>query len=1074
MTAHGSSRGLAGRMAAMFLNSKLTPLVILVSLLLGVGATLVLPREEEPQIIVPMADVMVAMPGASAEDVEQRVTWPAEKLIQELPGVEYLYSITRPGEALIIVRFLVGTDPEDALIRLYTKLYANFDKIPPGASQPLIKSRSIDDVPILTLTLSSPRLHGQELRAVAAQLDEQIKQVPDVSETTLIGGQRRQVRIDLAPARLAAFGLSPAHVMGALQAQNAASHSGRMDRADRSVLVRTGSFLRDREEVGSVVVAVHQGRPVRLREVATLHDGPEEPSNYVFFGRGPASPTPGDAEEEAVTLAVAKRPGANAIAVSHAVLKKLEAIQGRYVPSDVTVTVTRDYGETAAERSNELLLHMGIAVVSVSILIWWALGRRESLVVAVAIPVTLALTLATFVLYDFTLNRVTFFALIFSIGILVDDAIVVVENVVRHLRLPESAGRPRAEVVLEAVDEVGNPTILATLTVVAAILPMAFVSGLMGPYMLPIPLGASAAMLFSMLVAFTIVPWAALRLLSDEGHAGGHDEQEDFLTRLYRRFMDPLIHQAGWRWLFLVGTTLLLLGAVALVPLKAVQFKMLPFDNKSELQVLLDMPEGSTLEDTARAVRELGREIARVPEVTNYQAYIGTASPYNFNGLVRHYYMRSGPNVADLQVNLEAKHHRYRQSHEIAVALRPELRRVAERHGAVLLVAEIPPGPPVLQTLVTEVFGPEAKGRQELAARVKDLYQKSPGVVDVDWYQEDPQPRLHLVVDREKAASAGLSPADVAAAVDTALQGRTAGLLHDPRAREDVPLVVRYARPARTLEALESTLLPSRDGRLVPLKSLVRPVDETAEVSIYHKNMQPVIYVTGDVAGEVESPLYAILNLQPEIDALVSPDGQKVQTHFIGQPFQTETYAVKWDGEWQVTWEVFRDMGIAFAVVMVLIYALVVGWFENFVTPLVIVSAIPFSLVGILPAHWGLGAFFTATSMIGFIAGAGIVVRNSIILVDFIELRLKEGVPLDQAVIDAGAVRFRPMLLTAAAVVVGSAVILTDPIFNGLAISLMAGEVASLLLSRTAVPVLYHMVWKGRSHPLKGESPTEV
>ncbi len=1051
-------RGLAGRLAAMFLNSKLTPLVILVSLLLGLGATLVLPREEEPQIIVPMADVLVAMPGASAEDVEQRVTWPAEKLIQELPGVEYLYFISRPGESLIIVRFLVGTDPEDALIRLYTKMYANFDKIPPGASQPLIKSRSIDDVPILTLTLSSASLHGQDLRAVAAQLDEQIKQVPDVSETTLIGGQRRQVRIDLEPSRLGAFGLSPTQVMAALQSQNIASHSGRLDLSNRSVLVRTGSFLRDREAVGSVVVAVHQGRPVRLREVATLTDGPEEPSSYVFFGRGPASGAPSE-EEEAVTLAIAKRPGANAIAVSHAVLEKLEAIRGRYIPSEVTVTVTRDYGETAAERSNELLLHMGIAVVSVSLLIWWALGKRESLVVAIAIPVTLALTLATFVLYDFTLNRVTFFALIFSIGILVDDAIVVVENVVRHLRLPESEGRPRAEVVLEAVDEVGNPTILATLTVVAAILPMAFVSGLMGPYMLPIPLGASAAMLFSMLVAFTIVPWAALRLLADEGDQAGHHEQEDFLTRLYRRFMDPLIHHAGWRWFFLLGTTLLLLGALALVPVKAVQFKMLPFDNKSELQVLLDMPEGSTLEDTAGVVRELSRRIAEVPEVTHYQAYIGTASPYNFNGLVRHYFLRSGPNVADIQVNLEAKHHRKRQSHEIAVALRPGLREVAERHGAVLLVAEIPPGPPVLQTLVTEVFGPEAKGRQELAAQVKRLYRDSPGVVDVDWYQEDPQPRIHLVVDREKATQSGISPAEVASAVETALKGRTVGLLHDPAAREDVPLVLRYARPERTLQALESTLMPSRDGRLVPLKNLVRPLEETAEVSIYHKNLQPVIYVTGDVAGEVESPLYAILNLQPEIDDLLAPDGQKVQTHFIAQPFQTESYSVKWDGEWQVTWEVFRDMGIAFAVVMVLIYALVVGWFENFVTPLVIVTAIPFSLVGILPAHWGLGSFFTATSMIGFIAGAGIVVRNSIILVDFIELRLGQGVPLDQAVIDAGAVRFRPMLLTAAAVVVGSAVILTDPIFNGLAISLMAGEVASLLLSRTAVPVLYHMVW---------------
>jgi multidrug efflux pump subunit AcrB len=1061
--------GMAGRLAGAFMQSKLTPLLIGMALLLGLGATAILPREEEPQITVPMADVFVALPGTTAAEMEQRVTYPMEKLIKELPGVEYVYSTTRPGESLIIVRFYVGEDPEDALVRLYNKLYSNADRSPPGASTPLIKSRSIDDVPILTLTLSSARLSGYELRLLAAQLDEQVRQVADVSETTLIGGQSRQLRVELDPGRLAAFGLTPGQVAEALQGRNAASQSGQISQENRSFLVRSGGLLGNARQVGAVIVAVRGGRPVYLRDVARIVDGPEDPASYVFFGRGPAYEGPGATLEEAVTLAVAKRRGSNAITVAEAVLHKLQTIRSRYLPADVLLTVTRNYGETAAERSNELLVHMGIAVLSVTALIWWALGRRESMVVAVAIPVTLALTLATFVFYGFTLNRVTFFALIFSIGILVDDAIVVVENVVRHLRMPENASRPREQVVVEAVDEVGNPTVLATLTVVAAILPMAFVRGLMGPYMRPIPLGASAAMLYSMLVAFTIVPWAALRLLRPEG-PGHESHQEDFLTRLYRRFMHPLIYGARWRLLFLTAIVLLLGGCLGLVATRSVLFKMLPFDNKSELQVLIDMPEGSTLEETARVAREVGLAVGEVPEVTHYQIYVGTASPYNFNGLVRHYFLRSGPNVADLQVNLTPKEERSRQSHDIARDLRPRVRAVAARYGATVQVAEIPPGPPVLQTLVTEVFGPEGQGRLDLAARVKEIYSSTPGVVDVDWYVEAPQPQDLLEVDAEKAALAGLAPAQVVAALDTAIKGRRVGLLHDPDWREDIPILLRFGREHRTLSGLESLVLAGPGGA-VPLRSLLRVSRNTGETSIYHKNLQPVVYVTGDVAGEVESPLYAILAMQPRVSALPAPGGGRVATHFIDQPAQTESYSVKWDGEWHVTYEVFRDLGLAFAAVMVLIYGLIVGWFQNFVTPLVIVSAIPFSMVGILPGHLVLGAFFTATSMIGFIAGAGIVVRNSIILVDFIEMRLAEGMPLEQAVIDAGAVRFRPMLLTALAVVVGSAVILADPIFNGLAISLMFGEVASLLLSRTAVPVLYYMVWRHRPTGRPGRDP---
>lgn len=1093
--------GFVGRLAKQFIDSKLTPLIILVSLLLGIGATFILPREEEPQITVPMADVFVQMPGASAKDVEQRVTSPMEKLIKELPGVEYVYSTSRPGSSLAIVRFLVGQDTEDSIVQLYNKLYANFDKIPPGASQPLIKSRSIDDVPILTLTLWGEQSSGAELRQIAAQLDEQIKQVPDVSETTIIGGQKRQLRVDLDPARLNAFGLTPLDISKALQSQNAELASGSLSQNNQSFLVRTRSFIRSAEDAKGLVVAVSNSQPVYLRDVATVTDGSEEPANYVFFGQGatehpnPKSKiqnrsaehsrqSPKSLEAEAVTIAIAKRSGANAIQVSHHVLHKLDQIKRNYIPSNVNLTVTRDYGETAAERSNELLFHMLIAVGSVTLLMWFVMGRKEAMVVAVSIPVTLSLTLASFVFYGFTLNRVTFFALIFSIGILVDDAIVVVENVGRHLQLPEnktrlqlSTNRRRTlkQIVLEAVDEVGNPTILATLAVIAAILPMAFVGGLMGPYMRPIPLGASAAMIFSALVAFIVVPWTTMRIFSHSSHAA-HDHGEDALSRLYRRFMYPLVHYPRRGTTFLVATVLALVFIIGgLAGFRLVILKMLPFDNKSELQVVVNMPEGTTLEQTARATREMGQFLATVPEVTNYQSYVGTASPYNFNGLVRHYFLRSGPNVADIQVNFLPKGDRSRQSHDIAKAIRPQLKEIADKYSARIQVAEIPPGPPVLQTLVTEIYGPDYEGQIELAKQIRQVYQSTDGVVDVDWYMEAPQTDYRLIIDREKAALNGVSPAQISEVLQMALSGQNVGLLHDENAREDVAINLRFSQSSRTsLEDLKSLNLKGVNGNLVPLVELVKTEKAIADSSIYHKNLQPVVYVLGDVSGKVESAVYAMLNLQPKIDGLTPPAGTKIHTHWTAQPENTEGYGIKWDGEWQVTYEVFRDLGIAFAVVLVLIYALVVGWFQSFATPLVIMAAIPFSLVGIMPAHWLMGSFFTATSMIGFIAGAGIVVRNSIILVDFIELRLKEGMPLEEAVIDAGAVRFRPMLLTAAAVVVGSAIILADPIFQGLAIALMAGEVASLLLSRSAVPILYYKLWSDRKSKQQSSSDGTV
>jgi multidrug efflux pump subunit AcrB len=1045
--------GPAGRFARTWISSKLTPLIIAGSLLIGAFAVWKLPREEEPQIIVPMIDVFVQMPGASAREVEERVTKPMEKLLWEIPGVEYIYSTSSPGMSMAIVRFYVGQDEEKSIVRLNQKLYANFDLIPPGASQPLVKPRSIDDVPILALTLSSKRYGDYELRRIAAQVHDAVKQVPDVSAVTLIGGQRRQVRIVLDEGRLAGYNLTPLQVAGALGLSNRRIESGSFNADNREYLLETGDFLRTADDVRNVVAGVANGKPVFVRDVAEVIDGGEEPTEYVRMA--------GASDREfkpAVTIAVSKRKGTNAVQVAENVLRRIEPLKGTAIPSDVSLDITRHYGETAAEKSNELLFHMLIAVVSVSILIAITLGFRESLIVFIAIPVTLALTLAVFYLYGYTLNRITLFALIFSIGILVDDAIVVVENIVRHWRMPANRGRAPFEVAIEAVDEVGNPTILATLTVVAAILPMAFVGGLMGPYMRPIPIGASAAMIFSLIVAFVVTPWAAVRILKPE-HGGRHGGQEDRLTLLYRRIMGTILHHAPVRWSFLCGVVALLLGSVSLFYFEFVKVKMLPFDNKSEFQVIVDMPEGTTLEETARVANALARAALDQREVINIQTYAGTASPFNFNGLVRHYYLRRGANVADIQVNLLRKDQRKLQSHEIAKQVRQRLLPVANICGARVKVAEVPPGPPVLQTLVAEVYGPQMNERMDIARRIRDLWKRTDGVVDVDWYVREDQPKHRLVVDHEKAALHGISEEDIARTVQAASAGYPAGLLHSDMAKEDVPLMVRLDRASRSdLNGILRLKMAGPSGRLVALSELVTDEMTVEDQNIYHKNLMPVTYVTGDVAGIMESPVYAILKLGPGMEKIKAPEGYVLEQHMAGMPTESERYSIKWDGEWHITYEVFRDLGLAFAAVLILIYGLVVGWFQSFVTPLVIMAAIPFSLVGILPAHGMLHAFFTATSMIGFIAGAGIVVRNSIILVDFIELRLAQGIPLDKAVIDAGAVRFRPMLLTAAAVVVGSAIILFDPIFQGLAIALMAGEVASLALSRMTVPVVYYIV----------------
>jgi multidrug efflux pump subunit AcrB len=1043
--------GIAGRIAGAFIDSKLTPLFIGASLLTGLFSIISLPREEEPQIIVPMIDVFVGMPGAGVAEVEERVTRPMEKLLWEIPGVEYIYSTSSAGGSMAIVRFKVGEDEEKSIVKLNQKLFSNFDIIPPGASQPLVKPRSIDDVPILALTFHSTRFNDLELRRVAAQVTDVVKQSPSVSGVTLIGGQRRTLRVTVDPGRLAAYNLTPLDVWQTLGASNQRLDAGRFTQADREHLLETGSFLRTAQDVMNVVVAAPAGKPVYVRDVARVEDTGEEPSQYVQFGAaGTFAP--------AVTLTVAKRKGANAIDVADGVMERVNGLRGQVIPSEVEVTITRNYGETAAEKSNELLFHMAIAVISVSVLIAITLGFRESLIVFTAIPVTLALTLTVFYLYGYTLNRITLFALIFSIGILVDDAIVIVENIVRHRRMPANHDRPLAEVAVEAVDEVGNPTILATLAVIAAILPMAFVSGLMGPYMRPIPIGATAAMAFSLLVAFLVTPWAAVRLL--KGHVlHAEEEKEDFVTRLYRKVMRPLLEQPLLRWSFVGVVALLLLVSCGLVYTQFVKVKMLPFDNKSEFQVIIDMPEGTPLEETARVTRLLASASLEQPEVVNVQTYAGTASPFNFNGLVRHYYLRRGANVADIQVNLLGKEHRDLPSHDIAKQIRQRLTPIARANRANIKVAEVPPGPPVLQTMVAEIYGPTEEGRQRIAGQVKQLMEGLDGVVDVDWYVEDLQPKHQLVIDREKAALHGITAAEIARTLRLAGAGEAAGLLHDDAAKEDVPLEVRLPREVRSdLGRMQDLKIRGRGGNSVSLRELVTLNTTVTERSRYHKNMMPVTYVTADVAGAMESPVYAILALTPKIDALKIPEGYRLEQFTASQPATESKYALKWDGEWHITYEVFRDLGIAFAAVLILIYILVVGWFQSLITPLVIMAAIPFSLVGILPAHGMLNAFFSATSMIGFIAGAGIVVRNSIILVDFIELRLQEGMPLQDAVVDAGAVRFRPMMLTAAAVVAGSSVILFDPIFQGLAIALMAGEIASLALSRMTVPIVYYMI----------------
>ena len=1055
--------GISGRIAKAFLRSKLTPLVTVASLAVGLLGILATPREEEPQISVPMIDVISALPGASPSEAENLLARPIEQRMLEIPGVDNVYSMSGDGYAMTTVRFRVGEDQERSVTKVQAKLASAMDEIPAGALPPLVKPHSIDDVPVLALTLHSAVYDANTLRQIAVHLEDEIRTIPDVAETFVVGGQPKQLRVTLDAARLAASGVTPGEVAQALRGANARMQAGELTASGQVYRIDVGAPLLTPGDVSSVVVAVRAGAPVYLRNVADVIDGFGETTTYVSHA-GRTSPS-----ESAVTIAVAKRKGANATQVTHAVLERVDDAKGRLLPRDVKLEVTRDYGETAGDKARELILHLFLATISVTLLIWLFLGWREAAVVLVAVPVTLALTLFVYYALGYTLNRITLFALIFSIGILVDDAIVVVENIYRHLKMGD---RDPELATVEAVDEVGNPTILATFAVIAAILPMAFVSGLMGPYMRPIPVGASVAMLASLAVAFIVTPYLAYRLLKGhvkplaQAHDQAHeDEEASRFGQFYARIMTRLMDRRPLRHAFYAAVGALLLVSVGLIFAKAVKVKMLPFDNKSEFQVILDLPEGTTLETTNAVGQEVAAYLRRVPEVKSTQVYAGTAAPFNFNGLVRHYFMRTGPNVADVQVNLVSKGDRSRQSHAIAVAVRPGIDSIARRYHAAAKVAEIPPGPPVLSTLVAEVYAADDSTRLEAARQVKHVFETTTGVVDIDWSVEAPQQKRTFRVDRVRATEAGASVEQITQTLYLALSGASTGIMSSPTAREARAIVPRLPLEQRSsVDALLSLPIATTTGPQ-PLARFVTVLAGTRESARVRKDLRPVIYVTGDVAGDIESPVYAILTMNAQLDQ-IRVNGARIARYNAVQPDRLAETAIKWDGEWQVTIEVFRDLGLAFAIVLLLIYVLVVGWFQSFTVPLVIMAPIPLTLIGILPGHAITGAFFTATSMIGMIALAGIIVRNSILLVDFIQLAEARGRTLREAVLEAGAVRFRPIALTAAAVVVGGLVMILDPIFQGLAVALMSGAVVATLLTMVVVPILY---WELRRH-----APVEI
>ncbi|MGD9582966.1 MAG: efflux RND transporter permease subunit [Lysobacterales bacterium] len=1069
--------GFSGRIARAFQGNPLTPVLALAGLLLGLAAVLVTPREEEPQIDVTMANVTVPFPGASVEDVENLVSYPLEQVLAEIEGVRHVYSASRPGVAAITVEFQVGVPRQTAIVRLYNQVYANADWAPPGlgVGQPLVQPMGIDDVPVMALTLwtEDGARGASELAEVAHTLESELKRVPGTRDVYTIGAPDRAVLVQLDAARLAAYGLAVEDLADALRAANVVTQAGERIGSDGVVPVTAGTFLADADEVAELVIGLHQGKPVYLTDVAQVMRGADLPTQYVWHG-APAQRAGPTGIAPAVTLAIAKQPGRNAADITGAITQRMQALRGSLIPQGVQYTITRDYGQTATAKAEKLIHKLIFATSAVVLLVLVALGWREAVIVGTAVVVTLALTLFASWAMGFTLNRVSLFALIFAIGILVDDAIVVVENIHRHLR---AGARSLREAIAPAVDEVGGPTILATFTVIAALLPMAFVSGLMGPYMRPIPINASVGMLLSLAVALVLTPWLSAKLLAGAGnHAEATNGRQDklagavsgFFERLLRPFLDVRAGSRRRRLLF-AGMAALVLLAVGLVAVQAVVLKMLPFDNKSEFQVVVDLPEGSTLEDTSKLLAQLAAALDAVPEVRDYQAYAGTSAPMTFNGLVRQYYLRRGANVGDLQVNLLDAHLRRRQSHAIAHAVRPVLAAIGASAGASVKVVEVPPGPPVMAPIVAEVYAPTAADARAVAGALRERFAATAGIVDIDTSMEADSAREIVVVDRARAAHLGISQANIAQTLQLALSGFDASYLRDGASKYAVPLRLRLpAGDQASMDGLLALRVRAGDGGLVPLSELVRVQRAGWEGAILHKDLLPVVYVTGDEAGTSDSPLYGMFDLVGQVrDAPLA--GHRIDQHFIAPPQRSDAFAVKWDGEWQITYETFRDMGLAYAVGLVLIYLLVVAQFRSYVAPLVIMAPIPLTVIGVMPGHALLGAPFTATSMIGMIALAGIIVRNSILLVDFINQALAQGKALEDAVIEACSVRAQPIVLTALAAMLGAFFILDDPIFNGLAIALIFGLLVATSLTLIMIPLLYYAMLRIRSP--KGVKP---
>jgi multidrug efflux pump subunit AcrB len=1055
--------GLAGKIAKGFIGSKLTVLLMIVFMVIGVYSSFLIPREEEPQIDVPIADIFVGYPGASPTEVESRVIKPLEKLISNIKGVEYVYSTSMKEQGMVIVQFYVGEDIERSFVKLYNEINKHMDLMPEGVTFPLVKTRAIDDVPMLGITLWSETYDDFRLRQLAEELADEIEKINDVSATHRIGGRDRQIQVVLDKDKMAAAGLGFMEIAEMIKTNNTQLDAGSFNSRDIELKVKTGEFLQTRDDVENLIVGSKENQPIYLRQVASVVDGPEISKNYVSLGYGSMSELSEKfpSEYPAVTISVAKRKGADAMKISDIILDKVEHLRRDLIPDDVQVEVTRNYGETASQKVSELLLHLIGAIFAVTLVVMLAMGWRGGLVVFLSVPITFALTLLSYYILDYTLNRITLFALVFVTGIVVDDSIIIAENMHRHFKMKRL---PFKQAALYAINEVGNPTILATFTVIASVLPMAFVSGLMGPYMSPMPIGASIAMMLSLFVALTITPYLGVLFLREREKTSEkkkkHKElEETFIYRIYEKLERPLIENSKKRWLFLGITFAMLLGSVGLFFTNSVVVKMLPFDNKNEFQVVIDMPEGSTLERTATVAGEIGQFIRTQPNVVNYQTYVGTSAPITFNGLVRHYDLRGGNNVADIQVNLTDKHDRSEQSHGIAKSFRPGIQAIAKKFGANVKIVEVPPGPPVLSTIVAEVYGPDYGQQIEVADALQQILINTNDVVDVDWMVEADQTEFDFIIDKEKAMLFGISPQQITHTLRMVLSEAAVTHLYDETATNQVGIhLVLEEKDKSGLSDLRAIHLRSRQGTMIPLGDLVEIREGIIEKSIYRKNQKRVVYVTADMAGELESPVYAILGISDKLQEIPLPKGYSIDELYIHQPDFEDDYTVKWDGEWQITLEVFRDLGMAFAGVIVIIYMLIVGWFQNFKAPVVMMVAIPLSLIGIVLGHWMLDAFFTATSFIGMIALAGIMVRNSVLLIDFVNLRLAEGIPLKQAVIEAGAVRTTPILLTAGTVVIGAFVILFDPIFQGLAISLMGGTIVSTVLTLLVVPLVYYLI----------------